>query len=335
MTLRRRKTGLIVTVGLLTICLILNMLIPIDKENGVHGYLGELSTEASRSLANRLELIDSISQSNNNTRHVEQIISEPVYSIVKVVDYEKTAMGTLSAPQIIDYLLWTNQSSCQIAQYFGGRMVTSADGLSVALDGQKAICLDSAVAPIADKCLVYSFGISNEWSFDEAMELYGCQVYAFDPSMNVSNHNRTEAIHFYQMALEDMDRDQWNQEANVPSRTLSSIYNMLKPLHGDSVIDYLKMDIEATEWRVLPQIIESGMMDKVRQLAVEIHLDYDKSPNIYRQQAGILRSLEDYGMIRFDSKRNMFTVVDFTQVGNLAAAVDYEIAWYNSKLLRV
>jgi hypothetical protein len=138
------------------------------------------------------------------------------------------------------------------------------------------------------------------------------------------------------MALGDVDRDGWNEEADVPSRTLSSIYNMLKPLHGgDSIIDYLKMDIEATEWRVLPQIIESGMMDKVRQLAVEIHLDYDESLSVYRQQAGILRSLEDYGMVRFDSKRNMFTVVDFTQVGNLAAAVDYEIAWYNSKLMRV
>jgi hypothetical protein len=305
------------------------MFIPIYKENGIP--LGE----SSRSLAiNRFELINSSQSNNNQTRQI--ITSGPIYSIIKVIDYEKTAMDTLEPSQIIDYLLWTNQPSCQMAQYFGGRMVTSADGLSVALDGQKAICLDSAVAPIPDNCLVYSFGISHEWSFDQAMELYGCQVYAFDPSMNVSDHNRTEAIHFYQMALGDVDRDGWNEEADVPSRTLSSIYNMLKPLHGgDFIIDYLKMDIEATEWRVLPQIIQSGMMDKVRQLAVEIHLDYDESLSVYRQQAGILRSLEDYGMVRFDSKRNMFTVVDFTQVGNLAAAVDYEIAWYNSKLLRV
>jgi hypothetical protein len=305
------------------------MFIPINKENGIH--LGE----SSRSLANRLELFNSSQSNNNKTRQI--ISSGPVYSIIKVIDYEKTAMDTLMPSQIIDYLLWTNQPSCQMAQYFGGRMVTSADGLSVALDGQKAICLDSAVAPIPDNCLVYSFGINHEWSFDQAMELYGCQVYAFDPSMNVSDHNRTEAIHFYQMALGDVDRDGWNEEADVPSRTLSSIYNMLKPLHGgDFIIDYLKMDIEATEWRVLPQIIQSGMMDKVRQLAVEIHLDYDESLSVYRQQAGILRSLEDYGMVRFDSKRNMFTVVDFTRVpGNLAAAVDYEIAWYNGKLLRV
>ncbi|XP_046446004.1 uncharacterized protein LOC124195567 [Daphnia pulex] len=78
------------------------------------------------------------------------ITSGPVYSIVKVIDYEKTAMDTLEPSQIIDYLLWTNQPSCQMAQYFVGRMVTSADGLSVALDGQKAICLDSAVAPIPE-----------------------------------------------------------------------------------------------------------------------------------------------------------------------------------------
>jgi hypothetical protein len=137
------------------------------------------------------------------------------------------------------------------------------------------------------------------------------------------------------MALDDVDKDEWNNDPNVTSRTLSSIYNMLKPLHGGVVIDYLKMDIEATEWRVLPQIIESGMMDRVRQLAVEIHLDLDKSLSIYRHQAGIIQSLENYGMIRFDSKKNMFTMVDFNQVEHLAAAVDYEIAWYNGKLLRV
>jgi hypothetical protein len=125
MTLRRRKTGLIATVGLIIICLTLNMFIPIYNENGIH--LGE----SSRSLANRLELIDSTSPSNNINNTLTQIItSGPVYSIVKVIDYEKTAMDTLEPSQIIDYLLWTNQPSCQMAQYFVGRMVTSADGLA-------------------------------------------------------------------------------------------------------------------------------------------------------------------------------------------------------------
>ena len=64
-------------------------------------------------------------------------------------------------------------------------------------------------------------------------------------------------------------------------KSLDSIYRMLataatanKERHhdDDAVIDYLKMDIEWDEWAVLPQIIGSGMLAKIRQLTVEFHL---------------------------------------------------------------
>ena len=49
------------------------------------------------------------------------------------------------------------------------------DNLSF-FDGHKAICLDKGIAPQVNNCIVYSFGINHEWSFDEAMEKYGCHV---------------------------------------------------------------------------------------------------------------------------------------------------------------
>ena len=33
--------------------------------------------------------------------------------------------------------------------------------------------MDFQVEPEVNNCLVYSFGINNEWSFDETMEKYG------------------------------------------------------------------------------------------------------------------------------------------------------------------
>ncbi|XP_046452704.1 uncharacterized protein LOC124200486 [Daphnia pulex] len=264
-----------------------------------------------------------------------------VFAIENVIDWKKTNMQTLTSTQIMDYLLWTNQSSCRIAQYFGGVMVSSATGL-VSLEGQKALCLDYAVKPIGTmfgipgRCLVYSFGINHEWSFDEAMELYGCEIFSFDPSMNVSTHNRTNNIHFYRMALGSVDNDGWEKSPSVPTRTLSSIYDMLKPIHGyESIIDYLKIDIETSEWHVLPHILNSGMMDKVRQLAVEIHVDFNKSITIFRQQASLIQSLEKYGLVRFDSKPNINTLVHVTdQINNLSLFNGYEVAWYNNRLLR-
>lgn len=40
----------------------------------------------------------------------------------------------------------------------------------------------------------------------------------------------------------------------------------------DADIDYLKIDIKWAEWHVLPQILQSGMMGKERQLAAVIQL---------------------------------------------------------------
>ena len=84
---------------------------------------------------------------------------------------------------------------------FGGRIFLNPSGL----DGQKTICLDPAVRPEAYKCLVYSFGIHYDWSFDEALEKYGCEVFAFDPSMNETNHNHSRWIYFYNLGLSDRD----------------------------------------------------------------------------------------------------------------------------------
>jgi hypothetical protein len=258
-------------------------------------------------------------------------IPGPVFASVKLPDWKNTKMEMLSVFEIFDYLSWTNQSSCQVTQYFGGFMVSSSFGI-VSMDGQKAICLDLPVVPTPDRCLVYSFGINHDWSFDEAMELYGCKVNSFDPSMNVSTHNRTMNIHFYQMALGEMNKEGWKTYTSVPTRTLSSIYTMLKSSHNDdAVIDYLKIDIETTEWDVLPQIIQSGMMNRVRQLSVEIHLDLTEYSHNYQRQASILQSLEDYGMVRFDSKPNIYSK---TSMKNVSSFTTYELAWYNNRLLR-
>ncbi|KAI9555027.1 hypothetical protein GHT06_020321 [Daphnia sinensis] len=257
----------------------------------------------------------------------------PLIVTANATNLKNMTMKTQMVSHIVDYFSWTNQSACQISHYFGGLMVSSASGI-VSMDGQKAICLDPVVAPRPDQCIVYSFGINYEWSFDDAMDLYGCKVFSFDPSMNVSNHSRSENVFFYQMALSDVDKNEWKKNF-VPSRTLSSIYKMLQPIHGTNVtIDYLKIDIESAEWIVLPQILKSGMLDKVRQLSVEIHMDFNEAVNVCCEQANIIHSLEDYGMVRFDSKPNVYSVITLPQRKSFGFAA-YEIAWYNNRVLHL
>ena len=152
-----------------------------------------------------------------------------------------------TARQVIDYFYWSNATSCGLAHDFGGKMYQNPS----ALDGQKAVCLDKTVAPTPGDCLVYSFGINNEWSFDDMMEQYGCEVHAFDPSMGMQDHYRSRGIRFYNLGIGDRD---YVDENGWKFKSLSSIYKELLG-HEGRIIDYLKMDVEGAEWAALSQIV--------------------------------------------------------------------------------
>lgn len=74
----------------------------------------------------------------------------------------------------MEYFKWFNQKACKHVAYYGGPLNKS--NKYAFRDGQKAICLDKGLEPQENSCLAYSIGINNEWTFDEAMESYGCQV---------------------------------------------------------------------------------------------------------------------------------------------------------------
>ena len=228
----------------------------------------------------------------------------------------------LTSQEIMDYFFWSNASSCQLAHDFGGGIMKNPSGF----DGQKAVCLDPLVRPPVNDCIVYSFGISNEWSFDQAMENYGCRVYAFDPSMGKGNHKHSRNIQFFNLGLSDRD---YTTENGWEMKTLSSIYKMLVPHHGKKIIDYLKMDIESSEWVVLPHLISSGMLAKVRQLGVEIHFAnrYDTREEMI-SRVNVLKSVEDAGMIRFDSKYNMWSIGWIDSLDSYTGPDCFEIAFF-------
>ena len=247
-----------------------------------------------------------------------------------VVDWRLVDVNTMKNKQIMDYFQWNNASSCRLSQYFGG--VTFIFGI----DGQKAVCMDPEIMPLPGKCIVYSFGINNDWSFEEMIDRYGCDVYAFDPSLNLTNHDRKGTkIHYFHLGLgyrEEKFPDGWHIQ------TLSTIYGKLqmeKRHSSDSIIDYLKIDIEEDEWTALVDILDSGMLNKVRQLAIEIHLPLEGNISSYRRLVSLLRSMEEqHGMVRFDSKINAYSEGNIKPLFGMMGYASHEIAWYNHKLRR-
>ena len=63
---------------------------------------------------------------------------------------------------------------CRVGKIFGGHMWSPSDAST---DGLKYICMDKLYKSIkANECLVYTFGLADDWSFEVAMVELGCRV---------------------------------------------------------------------------------------------------------------------------------------------------------------
>ncbi|KAK3888732.1 hypothetical protein Pcinc_007207 [Petrolisthes cinctipes] len=214
-----------------------------------------------------------------------------------------------------DYGKNTKRYACANKTQLGGIMVPYLQ--QSYLDGDKWICYEPGLAPDPKDCLVYSFGISNEWSFDDAMDKYGCQVrlryageldggeegsdwaswvmlnevYSFDPTMNLPNFKRGSNIYFKNLGLE-------GYKGTLPEReqskvdTLGNIMRMLG--HEGRRIDYLKIDIEGSEIPALEQVFSDAphLLTQVSQLGMEVH------PGIYSVDGNLDKTSKYYRVWR-------------------------------------
>ena len=123
-------------------------------------------------------------------------------------------------------------------------------------DGGKYVCFDDTeLWSGKERCLVYSFGISNDWSFEDQLAGLGCTIYAFDPSIEHSS-SRGKSIRFTRAGL--AGRNTALQEGGR-AFTLETI--IAGNNHSHNIINYLKVDIEGYELDALEQWLESGLND--------------------------------------------------------------------------
>jgi|EP01047_Picozoa_sp_COSAG01_P020456 hypothetical protein len=138
-------------------------------------------------------------------------------------------------------------------------------------------------------CIVYSYGIRDDFSFDKSLAAKGCQVHGFDPSdAGLASRDAYTLVpatyHSFGLGGEDMTWPpgkvpfEWpgiNYLAGANSNSwelsrLSSTMHRLKHTH----LMFLKVDVEGSEWAALPDILTTSWS----QLMMEVHFP----PNWYQ-----------------------------------------------------
>ena len=155
----------------------------------------------------------------------------------------------------------TFDTVCHVKARLGGKYLSGCH----VMDGQKYVCMDQLIEDINNQeCIVYSFGIGGDWSFEDGIADFGCKVFSYDPTIDHAE-TRSENIRFKKIGVVGEPGDDKNYQ------TLDKI--LQENGHTNTKISYLKLDIESHELSGLPLWLNSGALDNVEQLAMEVHLE--------------------------------------------------------------
>lgn len=220
------------------------------------------------------------------------------------------------------------RSYCTSLKSMGGRWHKD-DG---ATDGRKFVCMDQwENKDVFDEkeitsenhkddekeveCLVYSLGVGDDTSFDEAMGDLGCEVKMFDPSV-VKPHVRQDLqqrLKWFPVEItRKIQTDKWEYSKNENKSTLPDLIRIYQG-DGHRIITYLKVDIEGEECEALGEWIKSGILKNVRQIGIEFHLFKSedklsfgrKKSKDYRAILGSIYALLNLGFINISYDANL------------------------------
>ncbi|XP_047735749.1 uncharacterized protein LOC125177646 isoform X2 [Hyalella azteca] len=156
------------------------------------------------------------------------------------------------------------------------------------------------------------------------MEEYGCRVYAFDPTMGQPTHLRGRDIHFHPWGLGAVN----GVIRGIPVKTYRDI---LKNIHEEeSVIDYLKIDIEGFELDFFSNVLDEhvDLLANVKQIVMEIH---PWESTTFRDEIwSQIRRLRSLHFAQVYSQPN-YLPFNLREFENRTVSCCYEMLWVNEK----
>ena len=163
-----------------------------------------------------------------------------------------------------------------------------------------------------ENAIIYSFGIGEDISFDlQLINEFKCKVYGFDPTPKSINWVNQQQIttNFIFSDYGIGKETEWvtfylPKNTNHVSGSMFnfSTVNELEPIvvsvkkfidiaseFNHKIIDVLKMDIEGSEYGVIPSILESGVI--IKQILIEFHHRmFDDGAKLTKESISLLKA---------------------------------------------
>lgn len=187
------------------------------------------------------------------------------------------------------------------------------------------ICVDPGVGPKTNTCLVYSFGVSAGWSFEDTFNRYGCLVFSFDPNGKGEKRDAVPGIYVKTTGLGD------GTSGGANFMTLADIYERFQAEHGRKQMDVLRIDLKETSGHVLQHLLQSDSLKHVVQLGLRVYFGEGDDLASVRRQMELFQQIERSGFTRFQSRGHLFSP------GKILGRNDYlsyEVVWYRTNSYR-
>ncbi len=138
-------------------------------------------------------------------------------------------------------------------------------------DGVWPICADGLSI---GNCIVYSFGIANDWSFDTSMGQIGCEVHSFDPSVQLPEQLAPN-VTFHPWGLKGKRTEGAFSKAAETSYgpQLGELFTLQEIRHRlghTGPLSVLKIDCEGCEWAFFSEFRKNPVV-LPDQIALELH----------------------------------------------------------------
>ncbi|XP_076812207.1 uncharacterized protein LOC143459115 [Clavelina lepadiformis] len=153
---------------------------------------------------------DENSSACKNSKKLVPSAMKPIPPIIEpLANKELKPLGKASPEEELERIwnyIYQRQYHCTESKYLGG--LTSGPYIG---DGAYDLCVEKQFWPQGGdkgKCLVYSFGINNDFSFDDEMAKLGCEVHSFDPSMTLADNSVTNTgVIFHKIGISNEDKN--------------------------------------------------------------------------------------------------------------------------------